>query len=201
MFETVLHPPNATRGVLLLHGGTGRGDHEAELRERYAQLGYAVFVPDLFEGPPSRELIGSLVAQPELLRQRVVKAHEVLRRREVTTTFVVGHCFGGLAALELARVDATVACAVSFHGNLATPAPASKIAAKILAVTGSADPYCLVEQRAAFEAEMSAAGADWQLLVLGGAKHGFTVKSSPDYDAQADRRSWDAMLKLFAEIS
>ena len=48
---------------------------------------------------------------------------------------------------------------------------------------------------------MTAAGADWQLLVIGGAKHGFTIQSSPDYDAVADRRSWDAMLKLFAEVS
>jgi dienelactone hydrolase len=37
-------------------------------------------------------------------------------------TAVIGHCFGGLAALELARAGAGVRAAVSSHGGLATRA-------------------------------------------------------------------------------
>jgi hypothetical protein len=72
----------------------------------------------------------------------------------------IGHCFGGLAALELARSGAELRAAVSFHGGLATRAPArsGEVRARILACTEADDPFCPRDQRAAFEDEMTAAG-------------------------------------------
>ena len=53
---------------------------------------------------------------------------------------------------------------------------------------------------------MSAAGADWQMLLMGGVGHSFTnplidALNYPGfrYDATADRRSWAAMRELFDE--
>jgi dienelactone hydrolase len=204
MFDTVLCPPDATRGVLLIHGGTGRGDHERDRGERLAALGYAVYAPDLFLGPPTRDGIIALVADPSELRRRVVAAWHVLAER-VSITFAVGHCFGGLAALELARASSDVRAVVSLHGLLATRAPVATIKARVLACTGATDPFCPPEQRSAFEAEMTALGADWQHLVFGGAMHGFSVpdvqRDGCSYNADADRRSWNAMLALFAEVT
>jgi dienelactone hydrolase len=58
----------------------------------------------------------------------------------------------------------------------------------------------------AFEEQMRKTRVDWQLHIHGGAVHSFT---NPDadkagvaglaYNAAADRRSWKAMLELFAE--
>jgi dienelactone hydrolase len=204
MFDTVLCPPDATRGVLLIHGGSGRGDHERDRGERLAALGYAVYAPDLFGGPPTREAIMALVADPNELRHRVVAAWQALADR-VPITFAVGHCFGGLAALELARAGSEVRAVVSLHGMLATRAPVAAIKARVLACTGAADPFCPPEQRSAFEAEMTVMGVDWQHLVLGGAMHGFSVpdvqRDGCAYHAEADRRSWNAMLALFAEVT
>jgi dienelactone hydrolase len=202
MFDTVSVPTGATAGVLLIHGGTGRGDHERERGDRLAALGYAVHAPDLFGGPPTREAIVALAGDPTELRRRVVAAWQRLAEA-VPITFAVGHCFGGLAALELARAGTEVRAVVSLHGGLATSAPAAAIGARVLAVCGAADAFCPREQRAAFEAEMTAAGADWQLLVLGGAQHGFSVpgiaRPACAYDTVADRRSWRAMLALFED--
>jgi dienelactone hydrolase len=126
------------------------------------------------------------------------------RVREYGPVGVVGHCFGGTAALEAARGDAEIACVVSLHGGLATPVPAARVTARVLACCGAADPYCPPEQRAAFEREMAAAGADWQLHVYGGVQHGFTVPGSDRspgcaYAGRADRRSWAAATALLAE--
>jgi dienelactone hydrolase len=139
-------------------------------------------------------VIGELVARPEVLRERTAAA---LARVPAEPRAVVGHCFGGLAALELARSGAEVYAAVSFHGRLATLAPAERgrIHARVLACTGADDPHCPRDQRAAFEDEMTAAGVDWQHHVYGGARHGFTI-AGPDHDEAADRRSWRAMLDL-----
>ena len=59
----------------------------------------------------------------------------------------------------------------------------------------------------AFEEEMDHAQADWQLMVFGGAKHGFTDPESDKrdndavaYHPQADRQSWAALKSLLDEV-
>jgi dienelactone hydrolase len=201
--------------VLVLHGGAGLGDHERERARRLAALGYVAFVPDLFgEAFENRahgmSVIQALVAEPTVLRERVTAALGCLREQpgvDPARTAAIGFCFGGLAALELARSGADVAAVVSFHGGLHTTAPAAtgRMRAKALICTGSADPYVTREHRLAFEDEMTLAGADWQVVVHGGALHGFTeVASGPArpgcaYHEGADRMSWSAMRDLFEQ--
>ena len=120
-----------------------------------------------------------------------------------------GYCFGGGVALELARSGADLAGAISFHGNLDTPHPedAKNIKAKVLALQGADDPYVTEAIRQTFQEEMRQAKIDWQMIIYGGAVHGFT---NPDngsnpasglaYDEKADHRSWEAMKTFFKEI-
>lgn len=208
-------PNGSPRGAIVVcHGGGGLAPHERAVIERLAALGYAALAPDLYGAPPSIELIKGLVAEPTELRARVNAAVEWMRvhagsdAREGTgrsRVAVIGHCFGGTAALEHARSGADIACAVALHGGLGSPAPAEPgaIRARVLACCGAADPFCPREQRAAFEDEMTRAGASWQLHVYGGALHGFTVRGIERpgcaYDELADRRSWAAMIALLDE--
>ncbi len=121
----------------------------------------------------------------------------------------IGYCFGGTAVLELARSGADIAGVVSFHGGLDTPTSqdAKNIRAKVLALHGADDPYVPADQVAAFENEMRQAGVDWQLIVYGGAVHGFTNPANGTdnskgaaYNALADARSWVAMQQFFNEL-
>ncbi len=203
-------PTGAARaGILVFHGGSGLTPHEHERAERLAELGFAAYAPDLFgevfaDRARGMAAIRALVAEPSELRARAGGALAALTAIAQPVA-AVGHCFGGTAALELARSGAAIPAVISFHGGLATRAPAAPgtIRAKILAVTGAADPFVPADQRAQFEAELSAARADWQLLVLADAQHGFTVPkvAAPGcaYDERADRRSWAAMRSLVEE--
>lgn len=200
-------------GVLVFHGGSGPTEHDRRVARRLAVLGHPVFVPDLFgevftDRAHGMRVIGALVAEPERLRRRTAAALDGLRARGVERVAAIGHCFGGLAALELARSGAAIEAAVSFHGGLTTRAPArpGELRARVLACTGAADPFCPAEHRAAFEAEMTAAGVDWQHHVHASALHGFTVPDlDPEkhpgcaYQERAANRSWAAMLGLLAE--
>lgn len=113
--------------------------------------------------------------------------------------------------LELARSGADIAGVVSFHGGLdAAPgfaAEAGKVKAKVLVLHGADDPFAPAEQVAAFEKEFTAAKADWQLVLYGGAVHAFTQKEAGNdnskgaaYNKSADRRSWAAALAFFSEL-
>jgi dienelactone hydrolase len=106
----------------------------------------------------------------------------------------------------MARAGADLDAVASFHGSIGTDTPAEKgkVKAQVLVLTGAADPFVPEEQVAAFESEMKNAGVRCQVIRYPGAKHGFT---NPDagtygmeqlqYDADADAKSWDAMLKFF----
>src|SRR4051812_9566826 len=116
-------------GVLVLHGGSGLTEHERQVVRRLAGRGYAALAPDLFgevfaDRAHGMRVIGQLVAEPELLRQRTAAALECLGTQGIEHAFAIGHCFGGMAALELARSGAAVEAVVSFHGSLTTRAPA-----------------------------------------------------------------------------
>jgi dienelactone hydrolase len=121
----------------------------------------------------------------------------------------IGFCFGGMAVLALARAGEPIAAAVSIHGSLATshPAQPGAVPARVLVCHGAADPHVPPGDVTAFTEEMNAAGADWQLVMYGGAVHGFThAHARPGampgvaYDPRADRRSFAAASGFLAEI-
>jgi dienelactone hydrolase len=120
----------------------------------------------------------------------------------------VGFCFGGLAVLTLARSGADVMGVVSMHGSLATvrPAEPDAVRAKVLVCHGALDPHVPLADVVGFAEEMGHARADWQLIMYGGAVHGFTHEHATPgaipgvaYDAPADRRSFAAALAFLAE--
>jgi dienelactone hydrolase len=202
--------------VLVLHEGAGLGEHVRERSRRLAGLGYLAFAPDLFGGPfESREqgiaTITGMTADPFGLRRHAGEALALLKARpdvDPTRAAVIGFCFGGWSALEIARGGADITCAVSFHGGLraAKPAGRGEIKCPILVCTGADDPHVPADQRAAFAEEMTAAGADWRINLHGGARHGFTDPNvdpvrwpGAAYNARADARSWRAMRDLFDE--
>jgi dienelactone hydrolase len=110
----------------------------------------------------------------------------------------IGFCFGGGCVFELARSAADLQAAVSVHGDLtgAFPAAPGEIKAAMLAIHGSDDPIAPKERRDAFEAEMQASGAKWQMLTFGGLYHSFTdvgINLPPEaqYDEHAARQAYD----------
>jgi dienelactone hydrolase len=122
----------------------------------------------------------------------------------------VGFCFGGMAVLTLARMGEPLRGVVSVHGNLTTTAPATPgaVRARVLVCHGSRDPHVPPADVAAFAEEMDQASADWELVMFGGAEHGFThATASPGatpgvaYDPRADHRSFAIIRQFLAEVT
>ena len=206
-------------GVLIGHQWMGLSDYEKRRARMLAQLGYVAFALDIYgKGvrPKNREeaaaQAGKYRADRPLLRQRARAAVLELRRNPLVDTnrlAIIGYCFGGGTALELARSGANLKGFVSFHGNLDTPDPslAKNIKGKILVLHGAIDPNVKPEAVIAFRDEMEAAKVDYQFIAYSGAVHAFTQREAGNdiskgaaYNAKADRRSWQAMKDFFAEI-
>jgi dienelactone hydrolase len=112
-----------------------------------------------------------------------------------------------MTVLELARSGMELAGVISVHGSLVTSLPAQPdlVKAKILVCHGALDPHVPMTHVSAFVEEMNRAHADWQLIVYGGATHGFTHETEHPvpgvaYHAQADARSAAAIERFFIEL-
>ena len=206
--------------VLVIHQWTGLSEYEKRRARMLAELGYNVFAADIYgagirpKPPESGKEAGRYKGDRALYRARLMAGLEVLKSDERTDparVAAIGYCFGGTGVLELARAGAEVAGVASFHGGLdaaaGMQAEAGGVKAKVLVLHGAVDPYVPAEQVAAFEKEMTAAKADWQLVSYGGAVHSFTHREAGNdpskgaaFDEAADRRSWEAMKAFFAEI-
>jgi len=105
----------------------------------------------------------------------------------------------------MARAGAEVEGFVSFHGGLGTPEGQdySEVDAPILILHGSADPAAPMSQVAALVAAMDEADVDFEVQLYSGARHSFTEWSAKgdtsQYDAVADRKSWQALLGFLNE--
>jgi dienelactone hydrolase len=124
----------------------------------------------------------------------------------------MGYCFGGSVVLEMARQGVDLKGVVSFHGglDLKTPAKPGAIKAKILVCHGGDDKFVSTEVLEKFKKEMKDAGADMQVIVYPGAKHGFTNPGADElgktnnipigYNAEADKKSWEDMKTFFKSV-
>jgi len=209
-------------GVLVVPEWWGLTEYPKDRAKQLAGLGYVAFVADMYGDAKTTDnpaeagkLATELKPNPEKFRARTKAALDAMRGTAATSGLdkskigAIGYCFGGSAVLELARSGADVAGVVSFHGGLATPAPAKPgdVKAKVLVCNGAADEFVKPEEVAAFEKEMKDAGADAKVINYEGAVHAFT---NPDadrhkipniaYNEKADKESFEAMKAFFADL-
>ena len=209
-------------GVLVVHEWWG---HNAFARKRATQLaeaGYVALALDMYgdgkiaEHPDdAKQFMQAVLAEKGAALKRFEAAREQLALRSETDPeyiAAIGYCFGGGVVLNMARAGLDLDGVASFHGSLGTDAPAAagSIKANILVFTGDDDPFAPPEQVDAFEAEMKAADANYQLVRYPGVKHSFTNPDADsfgkkfdmplEYNAEADRDSWEKTLAFFKTL-
>ena len=202
-------------GVIVVHEWWGHNAHARRQAERLAKAGYVGFALDMFgkgkvttHPSDAQGFVQETMKESGLAEARFNAALEQLKAQVTVDReriAAIGYCFGGGVVLGMARAGADLDAVATFHGSIGTSSPAAKgaVKAQLLVMTGSADPFVPEEQVVALEQEMKNAGARFQVIRFPGAKHGFT---NPDagtygmeqlaYDADADAKSWDALLKF-----
>ena len=203
--------------VLVAHTWKGRSDFEDQKVLALNDLGYAALSIDIFGGgvngqsiEENQALIAPFVNDRQLFRQRLISAVEFGKTIEGVDSSrigLIGFCFGGLAAIELARSGHEVAGCVSFHGLLnQSSEPFQKVKSKLLVLHGDKDPMVTSEEILALQDEMTESEADWQFISYGNTYHAFTNPAADDiemgtvYNPESDRRSWIAMTNFLEEV-
>ena len=218
---------------VIVHDGTGRtlpavliiptvmGVQPLEIgfAEKLNALGYHAVIADLFgrRFTPSVDKEAAFAAMGELradraaLRDRLLAILEEARKRphvQNDKVAVIGYCFGGQCALDVARSGADVAGVAAFHGLFDPPGlPPQPIKAKVAAYHGWDDPMVPPEAVVALGQELTAGAADWQIHAYGHVGHGFTNPRAHEigiagvaYNEVAARRSWASLVNFLAEV-
>jgi len=205
-------------GILVLPAWKGIDTHAKETAESLAKLGYHAFVADIYgEGnypkttAEAGKLAGSYKKDYKAYQHRIELAMQQLIKSDADASriAVIGFCFGGTGALEVARANFPVKGVVSFHGGLGRDAsrPIEQIKPKVLISHGADDPNEPQAEVLAFQQEMRDSKADWQMIFYGNAVHSFTDPAAGNdnskgaaYNDLAAKRSWQQMQLFLDEI-
>lgn len=212
-------------GVLVVHEWWGHNAYARKRAEMLAGLGYTALALDMYgNGKVADHPDNAMAFMQEVVKnmpeaeRRFNAARELLQSQPTVDReriAALGYCFGGAMVLHMARVGTDLDAVISYHGSLGTQTPAKPgaVKARVLVFTGEADPMVTPEQVQAFEHEMTAANAYYELVSYSNVKHSFTNPDADalgrqfnlplEYNAQADASSWrrtQAFLKsVFAQ--
>lgn len=197
-------------GVLLLHRRDGMSDLTLQNARMYAQQGYVVFAADIFgkdvrpKSVPEQQAQSTLYSKDRpLMRARALAGLAVLQANpmvEPGKIAIVGYCFGGQVAIELAETGAPILGTVTIHGSFrGFPAEAAKdIKGRVLMLHGVEDPVAPMSQVMALVDQLRAAKIRWELNLYSGTEHGFSTPKNPA-EERADAESKFATARFFKD--
>ena len=197
----------ALPGVVVIHENRGLNPHIEDVARRVALEGFVALAPDFLSpqgGTPAdedqaREMIRQLDQQQTI--QNALAAIDFLEAQEATTdkVGVVGFCWGGALANEVAVNSANVDAVVPFYGRQPASSEVAKIQAPLLL------HYAGLDERInagipEYEQALKDAGVDYTIYMYEGANHAFhNDTSEARYDPQAAELAWSRTIDFFKQ--
>jgi carboxymethylenebutenolidase len=185
-------------GVVVIHENRGLNPHIEDVTRRVALEGFVALGPDFLApvgGTPEdqdqgREMIRALDAAKTV--QNAVDAVAYLQGLDITTdkVGVIGFCWGGGMANQVAVHSPVVAAAVPYYGSQPSAGDAANIkAALVLQYAGLDDR--INSGIADYEAALKNAGGDYTVHVYEGVNHAFNNDTNEArYDQEAAELAW-----------
>jgi carboxymethylenebutenolidase len=194
-------------GVVIAHENRGLNPHFEDVTRRMALEGFLAITPDALSplgGTPedpnkAPELIGKLDGPSTT--QNYVAAVKYLKTHPASTgkVGVVGFCWGGAMANQVAVNSPDVLAAVPFYGRQ----PASEDVPKIKASLQL--HYAGLDERinsgiAAYEATLKKTSVDYTIYMYEGAQHAFLNDTTPErYNKEAAQLAWQRTISFLKE--
>jgi carboxymethylenebutenolidase len=195
---------NKLPAILVVHENRGLNSHIEDIARRLALDGFMAFAPDgltVAGGYPgdedkAREAFGKLDG-PKMLEDFLAAAQWLKARNDGTGKLgVVGFCYGGGVAHQLAIRLPDLNASVPFYGNVPAPADAAKVKAPMLVHLAGIDER-INAAWPAYEAALKTAGARFTVHQYAGTQHGFNNDTTPRYDVPAAKLAWDRTVAFF----
>ena len=197
----------ALPGVVVIHENRGLNPHIEDVARRTALEGFVALAPDFLSpegGTPedqdqARDLIGGLERGPTI--QNALAAVDFLKSHEAATgkVGVVGFCWGGAMANEVAVNAPEIDAAVAFYGRQPASEEASRIQAPLMLHYAGLDDR-INAGIADYEQALKDAGVDYTIHMYDGVNHAFLNDTSEArYDEAAAELAWARTIEFFKQ--
>jgi len=194
-------------GVVVIHENRGINAHIEDVTRRFALEGFLAMAPDALSPlggtPDDPEKVPALLGQldKEKNTKNFVAAVKYLKTHSLSNgkVGVVGFCWGGAMANQVAVHSPDLVAAVPYYGAAPAPEDVPKIKASLLL------HYAGIDERInagipAFEAALKAASKDYKLYMYEGAQHAFNNDMAPTrYNKEAAQLAWQRTIAFLKE--
>jgi len=191
-------------GVMVVHENRGLNPYIEDVARRLGTSGFLALAPDALtpvggypgDDEKGRELQSKL--DPKKMLEDFAAAVVYLKARPDCTgkVGVVGFCYGGGVANQMAVRFPDLGAAVPFYGRQPTAEEAATIKAPLLI------HYAGLDERVnagwpAFETALKANHVTYTEYVYDGVNHGFHNDTTPRYDKAAATLAWQRTIEFF----
>jgi carboxymethylenebutenolidase len=194
-------------GVIVVHENKGLEPHIEDVNRRMALEGFLAMAPDALSplgGTPddlneAKSLMRKLDHQSTIKNYTAAVKYLKTHPKSTGKVGVIGFCWGGGVANQMAVNSADLVAAVPFYGNQPASEDVPKIKASLLL------HYAGNDQRTnkgipAFEAALKAASVDYKMYMYEGVKHAFHDDTRAGrYNKEAAQLAWKRTISFLKE--
>jgi len=192
-------------GVVVIHENKGLTPHIEDVARRVALEGFLAMAPDALTplgGAP--EDAGEAAKMTRKLDKKQTLGNFLAAVRYLDThpmctgkVGVVGFCWGGAMANQLAVHAQELEAAVPYYGRQPAAEDVPKIKASLLLHYGGLDER-INKGIPGYESALKAAGVDYRTYTYAGAKHAFNNDTRSDrYNKEAAQQAWQRTIAFF----
>ncbi len=194
-------------GVIVIHENRGLNPHIEDITRRMALEGFFALAPDALSplgGTPTdpdkaRDLIGKLDNAQTV--QNFIAAAQYLRTHPETTgkVGVVGFCWGGGMASQLAVQTQDIQASVPYYGIQPAVIDVPRIKAALLLHYAGLDER-INKGIPDYEAALKSAGIDYRIYMYDGVNHAFNNDTNASrYNREAADLAWKRTIEFLSE--
>ena len=190
--------PAKRPAVVVIHENRGLNAHIEDVARRFARAGFLAIAPDALTGKggspanedEARRLIGELDREQALAMYVAAVKFADAHPHSTGKVGCVGFCWGGGMAGRLAANCEELDAAVVFYGMPPAAEETASVRVPLLLHYAGLDSR-INAAVPAFEKELKAAGAKYQLYMYDGVEHAFhNDTNAARYDAEAAALAW-----------
>ena len=194
-------------GVVVIHQNTGLVPHIEDVTRRLALEGFLAVAPDALTpvgGTPEDPAKASELLQKldsKSTTENYVAAVRYLKTHPASTgkVGVVGFCWGGAVANQVAVNSPDVIAVVPYYGPQPSTEDVPKIKASLLLQYAGDDAW-VNKGIPTYEAALKKANVDYKMYMYEGTKHGFNDDTRAErYNKEAAQLAWQRTISFLKE--